>query len=402
MTAKSRKKVIGYAIAVPFIASLYALAAGCVSYVEVTGTDRGASTGEDSAPDPIIKSKWLVLKCKLKDVEELPPEASKIDDLLHGPEGVQRYFQDISYGEYTPHFTVVDWVTQDQTTEDDVDMSRGSRITNCIKAHKEAGTITSTDGYKVIVLRNVSQDSGAADGKVLLDIGAWTPTFAAHEMGHGLGLGHSWDTSDRKNSSWSKPGEYYDPWDIMSAMAVYRFTNSEGLPAGPDMDTSSKIKLGWMSEAKLYRTTLEDLEASKSPVDVTLDPYNQPDGANPLAVVIERSDASQPFYTIEFRTKTGWDRGIPKAGIMIHHVTKKGKRPYLMPGGAYQASETFVGQDGLQIEIVALDETAGSAKVRLSYNPEVSGRPAQPDRNIRIPDLDVGPFVDEYIDEEPD
>lgn len=48
-------------------------------------------------------------------------------------------------------------------------------------------------------------------GLVTLDPAAWFPTFAAHEMGHGFGLPHSFSADPARV-------EYGDGWDIMSAM----------------------------------------------------------------------------------------------------------------------------------------------------------------------------------------
>jgi hypothetical protein len=40
----------------------------------------------------------------------------------------------------------------------------------------------------------------------------------AHEFGHGAGLNHSWSNDVTwKDVSWAGPGEYDNPWDLMSA-----------------------------------------------------------------------------------------------------------------------------------------------------------------------------------------
>ena len=181
-------------------------------------------------------------------------------------------------------------------------------------------------------------------------------------MGHVLGLGHSYDTPDRKNASWSAPGEYFDPWDIMSAMAIYGFSNTNGLTAGPDLNASSKILMGWMPTKDVQWINLSDL--SSIPLSLTLDRYDQPNRAHPLVVGVPLEDGR--FYTVEFRLKSGWDRGIPRSGVMIHRVERNGTRPYIMPGGAYQPGEVFTSDEGLHLEILAIDIVAGTTTITLS------------------------------------
>ena len=307
---------------------------------------------------------WLAIHCKLKGVDTIPADAANLELLLNGKEGLQEYYRDISYGSYVPQFThVQSWVAVDQTPDDDAKLTRGARIQNCVDAHVKAGDVSDVGKYQgIIVFRNVSIDSGNA-GNVLLDIGAWNVTFGAHEMGHTLGLEHSFDTSDRKNSSWSAPGEYFDPWDIMSAMAVYGFSNANGFTAGPDLNASSKILLGWMPAKDVQWFNFADI--SSSPMTLTLGRFDQPDGANPLVVGVRLVDGR--FYTVEFRPKAGWDRAIPSDGVMIHRVELGGTRPYVMPGGAYQPGASFTSAEGLQVDILAMDAESGIAQIALSH-----------------------------------
>ena len=57
-------------------------------------------------------------------------------------------------------------------------------------------------GNRTIAITNDWVDSGSASGAVLLDPGAWNVAFAAHEMGHGTDLNHSFsDDPTYRNAS---------------------------------------------------------------------------------------------------------------------------------------------------------------------------------------------------------
>jgi hypothetical protein len=74
---------------------------------------------------------------------------------------------------------------------------------------------------------------------VLLDSKAWNMTFIAHEMLHGYGLGDSFGY----NSDYT--GAYGDPFDIMSAMECFYFTNNNALlgKTGPVLPFQQRRKL---------------------------------------------------------------------------------------------------------------------------------------------------------------
>lgn len=75
-------------------------------------------------------------------------------------------------------------------------------------------------------------DAGTLGG-VLASPGSMSVTFLGHETGHVFGLSHSFDQSDRKDANWSAPGEYFDKYDIMSAMNVYTTLHGKFGKSGP-------------------------------------------------------------------------------------------------------------------------------------------------------------------------
>jgi hypothetical protein len=126
--------------------------------------------------------------------------------------------------------------------------------------------------YGVVVINNVVQDAGAASvgqttftlnntnfnlAALWFDPMSLSTEFAAHEFGHGLGLNHSFDDSRRNLGG--LPGEYCDPWDIMSAQATYQFNDANwplaGSPSGggPGSNAPGLLLMGWIPSANQRR-----------------------------------------------------------------------------------------------------------------------------------------------------
>jgi hypothetical protein len=138
-------------------------------------------------------------------------------------------------------------------------------------------------------------------------------TFTGHEMGHCLGLDHSWSANPDT--------EYGDPFDIMSAMSgVKLFANkhnygdlTRGEPAGPGLNAPTLHKLGWIPQNQVatYRAS------SDLPVTVNITALNLPEnGGNLIARVLSLNH----IYTVEFRQATRWDAGIGGDNVLIHEL----------------------------------------------------------------------------------
>ena len=118
--------------------------------------------------------------------------------------------------------------------------------------HRRGHGYTVPAGNRIAVITNAQQDSGSAGGRVLLDPGAWNIRFAAHEMGHGYGLDHSFSNDlTYQNASWSQPGEYDDMWDEMSAQHVYGFTTANFGNGGVGFNAFDRDKLGFIPRNRI-------------------------------------------------------------------------------------------------------------------------------------------------------
>lgn len=310
---------------------------------------------------PLDQKPWLVLKCKLADRDKEHRDAQFFRDIFtaQGELDVTEYMSAISYGSLDVTGTHLDehWHRMRETVADAAKLDRHGKTQACVNA---AGADESKY-FNTVVLINDDIDAGF-HGRVILGPSAWNLSFLAHEMGHGLGFNHSFDDTDRKNSDWSQPGEYYDHWDIMSAMAIHGFAGPHKVTSGPTMNAPYRMQAGWIPSQRIH-----EIDRSQGPrsVNVKLAAIDRPEANGPLVVTIgsDRND----FYTIEFRLKEGWDRGIPKDAVLVHHVVKS--RAILVnkaTGGAERLpGSTARYENGVTLKVNAFDSKAGLAHITL-------------------------------------
>lgn len=163
----------------------------------------------------------------------------------------------------------------------------------------------------IIVISNGNIGDAGAHGGVLVNYNTISHTFIAHEMGHMFGIGHSFDLSDRKNSDWSAPGEYFDPYDIMSAMAVHAEGHAEYGVIGPNLSATQMFLHNWLPQSRIWEANYGKRSYCETIRLVSVSHTEQPGFLM----------ASLGNYTVEFRTKDSWDAGIPKDCILIHQIS---------------------------------------------------------------------------------
>jgi hypothetical protein len=181
--------------------------------------------------------------------------------------------------------------------------------------------------YGVIVVNNAIQDGGAAyvgqqkmtiNGKdynlacVWFDPNSLVTGFAGQEVAHGLGLDHSFDDSGRNCGG--RPGEYCDPWDVMSALGAYRFPDPNWVvPAnisaggGPGLNAPDLLRMGWIPGENQAHFQNEGEEQT-----FKIRALSRPRGREPLVVILDTGSQvpMEGIYTVEYRQGDGWDRGF--------------------------------------------------------------------------------------------
>ena len=219
---------------------------------------------------------------------------------------------------------VVGWYKESFTIAQAQAQDRGHRFQSCLDAAHNASSnpYTPPSGNLIAIITSPGIDlfGYIGYGSFLpdnIDMGGMT-----HEVGHGLGYQHSFsDDPNFRDASWAQIGEYDDEWDAMSwANAFGSATANYGF-AAPGMNGPHLDEMGWLRRDQILTIGADGI-ASKT---VNLAPlYSVLPGLKLIRVPFDPSDLFH-YYTIEYRTQTGYDSGIPGPIVMIHEW-KKGDR----------------------------------------------------------------------------
>jgi hypothetical protein len=202
------------ALAAIAVVALVCVLAGCVV------SPPGAGIKRASYPALTQSTKtynWLVLKCRLSDAPNIPAGLDTSIQQFFGISGTGfgnavDYFHDVSYNAASViSDTTVGWVTAPFNTANlnsgvlSPPGMRAQRVAQCLNAIPADQRPDLDQFYGVIVVTNVVRDGGACNvgplstvvanktyqlACVWFDPRSLFTAFAAHEIGHGLGLTH--------------------------------------------------------------------------------------------------------------------------------------------------------------------------------------------------------------------
>jgi hypothetical protein len=312
--------------------------------------------------------KFAVLLCKFSDTSTIEPYPSDFYKQLiveRGTGGLNDYWTAASQNAINLDGSqVFAWRTIQQTKADFLTAhpARWDKITGAIAAFPDVDT---SKFAGIIAIYNVDVgDAGNAGNGVLASPTAMSVTFLGHESGHVFGLQHSFDQSSRKDASWSAPGEYFDMYDIMSAMNVYDTYDPRFQQRGPLLCAANLDRMGWLNSSRVWSSATPQSSWSDS---FDLVSMSHPEIPGFIAAHVG------PYY-VEFRTQELWDVAIPRAGVLIHIMSDPNAviiasdlTNYVddwQPGQTFGASDlqlSIIG--GVQIRVVSFDLQAKKARI---------------------------------------
>jgi hypothetical protein len=313
------------------------LALACLAMLACEGAnlDRSALpllTDYRATPPP-HNAKWAILLCKPNDDSSEPTPADYYRRLFTeagaGTGGLFDYWRDQSYGNVDLTGSVVSgWFTVPHSTAEERTRGRDVKIEDCIAA----SGLDLSGYYDVVAIYNVQMDMGSwgvtMAGRSVMGVVAdnlSSLTGIAHEMGHGFSLDHSFDDTNTQYSPWGLPGEYGDPFDIMSAMGVNSYVGVHGVE-GPGLNAWGRYVLGWMPGPRIALWNATGGWANQT---FTLAAINHPEASGNLMLRVPIiGDGSQ--YIVELVMSDGWDQGNVGPSVLIHRIKGGDWHSYLV------------------------------------------------------------------------
>jgi M6 family metalloprotease-like protein len=358
---------------------------------------------------------FLVIKCTLSDVPDVP---AGLDDKIAQFLTVQGqqlgnmldYYSDVSYGAISlSGSTVVGWYPAPFSSTS-TKVNRYDRVVGCANAVPR-GAVDFSAYYGIILVQNqpiIGSDGGGAcsNGQkpmqiqgqnyphlacVAFDNLSLYTQFAAHEVGHALGMRHAYDNTQIVCGQGAKPGEYCDPWDIMGGLtwdntgdttggykfAGHNFPDPYGHATydGPGLNAPNLLQMGWIPDTRIGTYNSGDVTTT-----FKLAALSHPTAPGVLTVKIIVPIVNiiptlgSKVYTVEYRQKDGWDAGIPENAVLIHEY-RQGASPYsYLQRNTYRISGEWLPGMGWadpsnQVQVCVNSIDASAAKATITIGP---------------------------------
>jgi hypothetical protein len=347
--------------------------------------------------------KWLVLKCAFSDDSssrsvpaDLNPAIPNLDAFINdfltlggvGTGNVIDYYREITYGSLSLQTRVFGWYNAPYASTNK--LSRTQRIEQCASTAPDSDGIDFSTYDGIVIVTNKGQDGGAAGvgkiplnikgstyqmGAVVFDSSSLFTAFAAHEMGHGFGLQHSFDTTSNKCGQ-AGAGEYCDPFDIMSALITQQFSSpnyppeglglSNGPGSGPGMNLPNLLQLNAVPIFHLANYAVGDPLQT-----IQINALSMAQPGSLLGIKIFNPANPNDIFTVEYRQTTGWDTGLAGNVVLIHEYLI-GSSPYsiLQRGpisGGWGKGGLYVNRDKrIIISVKNVDSASGTATINVN------------------------------------
>lgn len=327
-----------------------------------------------------------VLLCTFSDSPPPPRDAAFFRRMVlgRGNGSLADYWRGTSYGGIDFANAVVSgWhrepltIAQAQAKSGGPNPRRGELVDDCIAAARNSRTAPYTvpAGHIVAVITSPGVDMYGGGGRAFLpdtvDIGG-----LGHEVGHGLGLNHSFsDDPTYRNVSWAAIGEYDDPWDVMSYGNVFARWSPDFGNGGPGLNGHHVDRMGWLPRHRIRTFSADGI----SYATVTLAALNHPEATGDLLVRVP-FDPADPFHylTVEFRKRDGWDAGIPADIVLIHEVKRDTGGQYitylLRERSSTRAPVQSLNRDGITLQMNPRTSALGPNQALVSIHSQYAER----------------------------
>jgi hypothetical protein len=350
----------------------------------------GVSTWRDISADFLRRytqpMPWKIILCHASDDSPIFRGLEKATRFFTrsgaGTGNAYDYFRDISYGtidigDSTIHGPFAMPADLEQISQYKSHDQRAAVFKWGVEAAGRNGVAIDGRTDHVCIVFSSPCDSGQVDSRHVVLCAPFGPTemfmeqgFVMHEMGHAMGLRHSFGENDTACADPGVPGEYCDSFDIMSYANVQGFNVDPMLPIsrGPGAHCVNLDRLGAMDHARIWRAPLGEFDTL-----VTLAALNRADVDAPLMATFEASSRHPNMmgfstYSLEYRERTGWDRGLGVNAVLVRETTTPRHTILLTNyhGGVLSLDDPFVTPDQrFSVRLVSFNWGTSTATVRI-------------------------------------
>jgi len=320
--------------------------------------------GNWNGPESLARkpSRWAILLCKFTDVPIEPiDDRAFCEQVLTGAGSgsfnLVDYFRDVSHGNLDlSDSRVFGWIALGRNRGEYAGSGSNpagrDQLLQWAKQAAVAAGVDLNDFFNVVICTNTFVDFFGGPGGAVTDTKI-RPSTLAQEMGHAYGLAHS--------SMDGSSAEYKDPWDVMSANNSWMTAHPQYELIGPGLNAWNMRGRGWLDESRVWK-------ANANIYDETVELRPLFHYALPGFIAAELAGE----FLIEFRTRDGWDAGIPRPAILVHRFDNN--ISFIMKGTAGQQDleesdlfEATVGGRLAQVQVISIEPEAQVATIRLTW-----------------------------------